>query len=226
MQPIQRQARLAGGLYLLLALTAPIGLIYVPGQLLVAGDATATADRLRASAWLLRVGVGSELFHQVVQVYLVLVLYRLFRPVHEGLARQLVALGALVSVPVVFATALTELGALLVVSGAPWLAAFPGPQLDALAYLARRISPREDAAEVRPHLVHALAEHVAVRPGEVHMLEDAVRQLRRRERIDAIAVVHQFDGERTARVGNRTRANRRKTAPTIESPNRRNAKSL
>jgi uncharacterized membrane protein len=138
--PIKRQARLAGLLYLVLALSAPIGLLYVPGQLLVADDAAATADRLRASAWLLRVGIGSELFHQVVQVYLLLVLYRLFKPVHEGLARQLVVLGALVSVPVVFATVLTELGALLVVSGAPWLAAaFTGPQLDALAYLLLRL---------------------------------------------------------------------------------------
>jgi hypothetical protein len=138
-QPLKRQARLAGWLYLLLAVTAPIGLLYVPGQLLVADDAAATAERLRASAWLLRVGIGSELFHQVVQVYLLLVLYRLFKPVHEALARQLVVLGALVSVPVVFATALTELGALLLVSGAPWLAAFTGPQLDALAYLLLRL---------------------------------------------------------------------------------------
>jgi len=138
-QPRKRLARLAGWLYLLLAVTAPIGLLYVPGQLLVPDDAAATAERLRASAWLLRVGIGSELFHQVVQVYLLLVLYRLFKPVHEALARQLVVLGALVSVPVVFAVVLTELGALLATSGAPWLDAFSRPQLDALAYLLLRL---------------------------------------------------------------------------------------
>jgi hypothetical protein len=46
----QRKAlRAAGWLYLLVALTAPIGLIYVPGKLIVPGDAMATADRIRDS---------------------------------------------------------------------------------------------------------------------------------------------------------------------------------
>ena len=44
-----------------------------------------------------------------------------------------------------------------------------------------RLLAREHAAEVRPHLVDALAEHVAVGPREVHVLEDAVRERRRRE---------------------------------------------
>ena len=47
-----------------------------------------------------------------------------------------------------------------------------------------RLLTGEDPAEVGPHLVDALAEHVAVRPREIHVLEDAVRERRRRERID------------------------------------------
>jgi hypothetical protein len=62
----QQQARAAGFLYLLLALIAPIGLLYVPGKLIVSKNAMATADNIRASEWLLRVGIGSELIHQVI----------------------------------------------------------------------------------------------------------------------------------------------------------------
>ena len=40
-----------------MAVTAPFGLLYVPGALIVARDAGATADRLRASGWLLRLGM-------------------------------------------------------------------------------------------------------------------------------------------------------------------------
>ena len=95
--PTKQQARFAGFLYLLLALIAPIGLLVVPGKLIVFGNATATADNIRASGWLLRIGIASELIHQVLGVFLVLVLYRLFKAVNENHARQMVILGALVS---------------------------------------------------------------------------------------------------------------------------------
>ena len=135
MSSTRQRARYAGFLYLLLALSAPIGLVYVPGKLMVPGNATATADAVRASASLLRVGIASELFHQVVCIFLVLALYRLFVDVSESLARQVVILGALVSVPIVFLDVLNEVAALIVVSGADFLSAFSRPQLDALAYL-------------------------------------------------------------------------------------------
>lgn len=139
MSTVQRQARVAGVLYLLLLLTAPIGLLYVPGKLIVSGDATATADNLRASEGLLRLGIASELFHQVVVIFLVLVLYRLFRPVNEILAKQVVILGALVSVPIMFVNVLNDLAALTLTSGADFLSVFEKSHLDALAYLFLRL---------------------------------------------------------------------------------------
>jgi hypothetical protein len=131
----QQQARLAGFLYFLLALTAPLGLLYVPNQLIVSGNAAATADNLRTSGWLLRLGIGSELVHQVIVIFVVLALYRLFRPVDEMLARQVVILGALVSVPIMFVNVLNDVAALFLVSGSGVLSVFAKPQLDALAYL-------------------------------------------------------------------------------------------
>jgi hypothetical protein len=44
--------------------SARLGLVYVPGKLIVYGNATATADKIRASGWLLRLGIASELIHQ------------------------------------------------------------------------------------------------------------------------------------------------------------------
>ena len=139
MRSIQQQARFAGFLYLLLAFSAPIGLLYVPGKLIVSGNAAATAENLRASGGLLRLGIASELFHQGVGIFLVLALYRLFKPVDEYLSKQLVILGALVSVPIVFVNVLNEIAAGILVSGADFLSVFQKPQLDALAYLFIRL---------------------------------------------------------------------------------------
>jgi hypothetical protein len=118
---------------------APFGLIYVPSRLIVPGDATATADRVRASEFLLRIGIGSEVFHQAVAIFLVLALYRLFKAVNERHAVLMVILGALVSVPIVFLNVLNEIAALVLVSGADFLSVFERPQLDALAYLFLRL---------------------------------------------------------------------------------------
>lgn len=142
MDAVNRQAREAGLLYLLILATAWIGLLYVPGALYVTGDAGATADRIRAAEWLLRAGIATELFHQVVQIFLVLALYRLFEAVDRTLARQVVILGALVSVPIVVVNVLNEIAALTLVGGADFLTAIPRPQLDALAYLFLRLHSR------------------------------------------------------------------------------------
>ena len=132
MRSTKQEARRAGIIYLLLALFAPFGLLYVPGRIIVGGDATATAENLRASEGLFRLGIGSELVHQAIVVFLVLVLYRLFAPVDVALARQLVALGALVSVPIMFVNVLNEIAALTLAKGADFLSAFDRGQLDGL----------------------------------------------------------------------------------------------
>lgn len=135
----RKAARVAGILYFLMAVTAPFALIYIPGKLIVPGDATATADRVRASETLLRTGIGVELFHQAVAIFLVLALYRLFKAVNEKQAVLVVILGAVVSVPIVFLNVLNEIAALILVSGAGFLTVFDNPERDALAYLFMRL---------------------------------------------------------------------------------------
>jgi hypothetical protein len=125
--------------YLLLGVSAPLGLEIVPNKLYVAGNASETAQRILAHENLYRLGMFSELFHQVVVIFLVLALFRLFKRVDEGLSWQLVILGALVSVPVMFANEVSALGALILFKGTPYLSVFDKAQLEALGYFFIRL---------------------------------------------------------------------------------------
>ena len=57
-----KNARIAGFLYLLLIVAAPIRLIYIPGRPFVSGDAAATANNIAAHELLFRLGIVSDLF--------------------------------------------------------------------------------------------------------------------------------------------------------------------
>jgi hypothetical protein len=136
--PNQRQARFAGLLYLLSGLTAPFALLYVPRRLVVPGDATATADHLRASEMLLRLGIGGELLSATIFVFVTLALYRLLKGVDQGHARAMVILYAL-SVPISYLNSVNDLAALFLVRGGPFLSGFDQRQLDSLALLFLRL---------------------------------------------------------------------------------------
>jgi Domain of unknown function (DUF4386) len=138
MNSVKKQARVAGLLYFLASIPAPFGLIYVPNKLIVSGDATATADHVRAFETLLRLGIASELLSTTVFIFVVLALYRLFKPVSDKHALAMATL-LLISMPVSFFNVLNEMAALTVVSGANFLSAFDQRQLDTLAYLFFRL---------------------------------------------------------------------------------------
>ena len=138
MNETKKQARIAGLLYLLASIPAPFALIYVPNKLIVLGDATATANNIRASETLLRLGIGCDLIGSIIFIFVVLALYRLFKPVSEGYAVAMATL-LLISMPISFFSVINELGALVVVNGGNSLAGFDQHQLDTLAYLFFRL---------------------------------------------------------------------------------------
>ena len=142
MVTIKKQARLVGLLYLLLGVTAPVALVYVPSKLMVPDNAAATIDNIRNHTSTLRLGIAFEMIHQIIAIFVVLELYRLFRPVSVRLARQLLVLGCLISIPIMFANILNEVATLLLLSGADYLSSFTTPQLDALAYMFTRLHAR------------------------------------------------------------------------------------
>jgi hypothetical protein len=129
---IKKNARIAGFWYLLMALTGPIGLLYVPTKIIVSGDATATANNILASELLFRTGIVSNILCQTAFIFLVLALHRLLKSVDQQLAAQMVAL-VLVAVPIAFLNMLNPLAALLLLSGADFLSVFEPHQLHALA---------------------------------------------------------------------------------------------
>lgn len=135
---IKKQARAAGLLYLLACITAPFSLIYVPRKLMVMGDATATADRLRASETILRLGIASELLSSILITFAVLALYRLFKRVNADHALAMVTL-LLVSIPVVLLNVVNSIAASTMVSGADFLSVIDKGKVDAWAYFFLRL---------------------------------------------------------------------------------------
>lgn len=127
----ERVGRLVGLLYLLLAVVGPFSLVFAPSQILVPGDAAATASNLGTSESLFRAGLLGEAFIFLIEVPLVVLLHWLFAPVNRimsmvaGVARGAMAVLQGVNVAV-------GLGVLLVVSGAGYLEAFSPDQLSAL----------------------------------------------------------------------------------------------
>jgi hypothetical protein len=138
MNSTKKQARVAGLLYLLASIPAPFALIYVPSTLIVPGDATATANHIRVSETLLRLGIATELIVSIMFIFVVLALYRLFKGVNE---KQALAMAILIlfSIPISLLNVLNEIAALVLVSGANFLSVFEKGQLDALAYLLLRL---------------------------------------------------------------------------------------
>ena len=91
----KRLARIAGALYLLVAIFGGFAEGFVEPKMYVAGDATATTGNVVANAELVRMGVIADLLDQTVFVFLALTLYVLLRHVHESMARTMVVLVAL-----------------------------------------------------------------------------------------------------------------------------------
>jgi hypothetical protein len=136
---VKKQARFAGALYFAVLLIAPFGLIYVPGKLLDRTNAAATAEHIRNSELLFRLGMVSEVVHEILWVFVVLALYDLLKRIHKNQARQMLILGALVSVPVVLIAVVFEVAALFLAGDLPFLNTFSRPQLDSLTLLFYRL---------------------------------------------------------------------------------------
>ena len=139
MTSTSKNARVAGFLYLLIAITAPLRLLYIPSTLIVRGDATATANNIASHESLFRLGIVSDLLTGTIAIFLVLALYRLFKGVDQYLAVLMVILGGLMVTPIYFLNTLNDAAALMFVGGTDLLSAFDKSQLDALAMLFLRL---------------------------------------------------------------------------------------
>lgn len=136
--PVQTYARVAGVLFLLSLVAGGFGEWYVPSQLMVPGDAAATAKNIMASDTLFRMGFAGYLVEATCDVALTLILYVLLAPVGKNLA-LLAAFFRLVATAVFGFAELFYFAPSLILGGADYLKAFSPDQLNTLALLSLKM---------------------------------------------------------------------------------------
>jgi hypothetical protein len=112
----KRLARIAGSLYLVVALLGGFAELYVRARTVVPGNAADTAGNIRASATLFRLGFASDLVQATFFLFTAMALYLLLRHVNELVARAMVVIVA-VSVAIICLNLLNQYMALQVATG-------------------------------------------------------------------------------------------------------------
>jgi hypothetical protein len=138
MHPTVKAARVAGAIYLSMVVVGPFSLMYVPGKLIVTGNATATASNFLAHETLFRFGIVADLIGTVIFICVGIALYRLLSGVNRTEAWLMVAF-VLVSAAVGFMNVLNDIAAFTLFRGGDFLAVFQKPQLDSLGMLFLRL---------------------------------------------------------------------------------------
>jgi hypothetical protein len=128
------RARLAGVFETLEGLTSAIGQVTIPGQLIVVGNAAATAANILRHENLFRLGFALSLFGVLFHLGWAFLFYQLFRPVNRNVSSCAVFV-ILVGCAIQAVTALLYLAPLLVLTAGSSLGALSQQQLQALAYL-------------------------------------------------------------------------------------------
>ncbi|TPG43822.1 DUF4386 domain-containing protein [Flavobacterium pectinovorum] len=127
---LKRTARIAGFIYLFIAITGVFGIMYVPMQLIDSGNLPLTMRTILRHEFLFRSGIMSNLVCQTLFVFLVLQLYKLFQQVSKHLTRTMFAL-VIVGVPIAFLIIFNQLFALLLLKE-NFMRGFPSAQLQSL----------------------------------------------------------------------------------------------
>lgn len=131
---INRTARIAGLLYLLLAIFGGGAEFLVRQSMVVPGDAAATAANILAAEWTFRLGFLAELAGQVVFIYLVMALYSILKPVNRYQAVLMVTF-VVIAVTITCLNMLNQFAALFFLGEPGYLSVFNPEQLQALALL-------------------------------------------------------------------------------------------
>jgi hypothetical protein len=130
----QQLARVAGVIYLVLAVCAGFSELFVRSSVTVAGDAAATADNIRASATLFRIAFVTDVVNVACFILLALALYVLLAPVNQRIASTFVIFSA-IAVAIMGVNMLNHAGALAVATDPTYATALGAGSADALALL-------------------------------------------------------------------------------------------
>jgi len=135
---VQTYARIAGVVFLIAVVAGGFGEAYAPSQLLVAGNAAATAHNIVTHALFFRLGFVAYLGESITDVALAFLLYVLLRPVHANLAFLAVLFRLLATATFAFAE-LFYFAPSLILGGDGYLKAFSPEQLHTLTLLSLNI---------------------------------------------------------------------------------------
>ena len=113
---LKNTARFAGLLYLILIITGIYGIMYIPSQIIVPGDSVSTAKNILSNEFLFRTGALNDIISNTIFLFLVLVLYRLFKQVNENQAKLMFAL-VIVQIPCVFMMEAFNITSLMILKG-------------------------------------------------------------------------------------------------------------
>lgn len=130
----KRLARIAGLLYLAVAIFAGFAYGFVIAKVYAPGDAAATAGNVLANAGLVRLGVVADLVQATVFVFLGMTLHLLLHDVHRNAARAMVVLVA-IATAIMCLNLVFEFAALLVATDGSYALAFGAAGANVLVLL-------------------------------------------------------------------------------------------
>jgi hypothetical protein len=133
------KARMAGACQLMEAVTAAFGGVIIPGKLVVAGNAAATAANILGHERLFWLGFVLSLIGVGFHIAWALLMHELLDPVNRSLSR-LAAFVILVGCAIQALASLLYLAPLLILQGGSSLSAFTAEQLQALALVFLRLN--------------------------------------------------------------------------------------
>jgi hypothetical protein len=130
----KKTARIAGLLYLIVAVFGIFAIIYVLGKVYTPGDAATTAANVLANSSLVRIGVVADLFQATVFAFLGMTLYHLLKHVNKNAARSMMILVA-IATTIMCLNLVFEFAALLVATDSSYVTAFGAAGSNALVML-------------------------------------------------------------------------------------------
>ena len=134
MSSSKQLARVAGVLYLVVAIFGGFAHLFVRASVYVPGDAAATAERVAANSGLVRIGVVADLLQATVFLFLGMTLYLLLKHVNANAARAMVILVAMATT-VICLNMVFQFASVLVATDGSYVAAFGAAGSNALVQL-------------------------------------------------------------------------------------------
>ncbi len=134
----QTYARIGGVFYLILIIVGFYSVIFVRGKLIVPGNAAVTAHNIMAARFLWRTGIVADLIMHICDVFVMLALYVLLKPVNKNLA-LLALLFTLIQTAVSVANKLNLFAALFPLGNEDYLKTIDPHQLYAQVYLSLKL---------------------------------------------------------------------------------------